>query len=38
MNYRHGQMTILDPAGLVNASCDCYQTAKAIYDATFPPA
>jgi CRP-like cAMP-binding protein len=37
INYRHGQMTILDVDGLLSASCDCYQSAKDIYNATFPP-
>jgi CRP-like cAMP-binding protein len=37
INYRHGQMTILDGDGLLKASCDCYQSAREIYDSTFPP-
>jgi CRP-like cAMP-binding protein len=35
IDYRHGQVTITDRAGLQDAACECYEVMRAEYDKLF---
>ena len=35
IRYQHGHITILDRAGLENATCECYEAVAAEYRALF---
>ena len=35
--YRRGQVTVLDRAGLEEASCECYAAIRAHYERLLPP-
>jgi CRP-like cAMP-binding protein len=38
IEYRRGLITVLDRAGMEQASCECYQTGEDIYARVFPSA